>query len=120
MAARAVTSSASTPWSYGCREQPLGRGPNPDQPCAFIGTTAPQPKEPPDHGPGYSHGGLRTKIHLMCDNHGIRQGIHVTPREPHESTTFEIIVERVLLPHRYRTQYWPEIRSTIIPRSGAR
>jgi len=33
-------------------------------------------EEPPDHALGRSRGGFGTKIHLVCDSHGIIVAIH--------------------------------------------
>jgi transposase len=74
----------------------------------LAGPKAAQLKEPPDHALGYSKGGFTTKIHLLCENHGILLGIYITPGQQHESTVFEIVIERVLLPHHRGQRFWPE------------
>lgn len=64
--------------------------------------------EPPDHALGYSKGGFGTKVHLLCDQHGILLGIYVTPGQRHESKVFETVVRRVMLPHRRGRRFWPD------------
>jgi transposase len=81
---------------------------NPDRPRVLAGPKAAQLEEPPDHALGYSRGGFTTKIHLLCENHGILLGVYVTPGQQHESTAFEIVVHRVLLPHHRGRRFWPE------------
>jgi transposase len=73
---------------------------NPEAPPLLAGPKAAQLEEPADHALGYSRGGFGTKIHLLCEEHGIPLGIYVTPGQQHESTAFETLMERVLLPHR--------------------
>lgn len=58
-----------------------------------------QLKEPPDHALGYSRGGFRTKVHLLCDEHGVLLGIYLTPGQRHDSKGFEPVLRRVMLPH---------------------
>ena len=74
----------------------------------LAGPKAAQLKEPPDHALGYSRGGFSTKIHLLCDIHGILLDIYVTPGQRHDSKVFEIVVERVLLPHHRGQRFWPD------------
>jgi len=63
--------------------------------------------EPLDHALGYSRGGFGTKIHLLCEGHGIPLAVYVTPGQRHESTAFEVVVQRVLLPRRPGQRFWP-------------
>jgi transposase len=72
------------------------------------GPKAAQLEEPADHALGYSRGGFGTKIHLLCEEHGIALGIYVTPGQQHESTAFETLMGRVLLPHRRGQRFWPD------------
>jgi transposase len=81
---------------------------NSDRPRELAGPKAAQLKEPPDHALGYSQGGFSTKIHLICESHGTLLAVYVTPGQRHESTAFEIMVERVMLPHHRGQRYWPE------------
>jgi transposase len=74
----------------------------------LAGPKAAQLVEPPDHALGYSQGGFSTKVHLVCESHGILLGIYVTPGPRHESKFFETVVERVLLGHHRGQQFWPE------------
>jgi transposase len=72
------------------------------------GPKAAQLDEPPDHALGYSRGGFGTKVHLVCEEHGIPLGVYVTPGQQHESTVFPILMARVLLPHRRGQRFWPD------------
>jgi len=81
---------------------------NPGRRRILAGPKAAQLKEPPDPAPGYSRGGLGTKVHLLCDNQGILLGASVTPGQRHESRVFETVTERVLLPHHRGQRFWPE------------
>lgn len=74
----------------------------------LAGPAAAQLQEPPDHALGYSKGGFGTKVHLVCENHGILLGIYVTPGQRHESKFFETVVERVRLVHHRGQQFWPD------------
>jgi transposase len=74
----------------------------------LAGKKAAQLEEPLDHALGYSKGGFGTKVHLMCEQHGILLGIYVTPGQQHESTVFETVAQRVMLPHHRGQRYWPE------------
>jgi DDE family transposase len=108
MAAWAVTSGVSIPRSSGRRERSPVRKKNPGRSRVLAGPKAAQLKEPSDHALGYSRGGFSTKIHLLCDSHGILLGIYVTPGQRHDSKVFEIVVERVLLPHHRGQRFWPD------------
>jgi transposase len=57
---------------------------------------------------GRSQGGFGTKVHLLCDSHGIPLGIYVTPGQRHESKFFETVAQRVLLQRRRGQRYWPQ------------
>ncbi len=74
----------------------------------LAGPKAAQLKEPPDHALGYSRGGFSTKVHLLCDRHGLLLGIYLTPGQRHDCKGFEPTVRRVLLPHHHGRGYWPE------------
>ena len=67
-----------------------------------------QLKEPQDHALGRSRGGFGTKVHLICDSHGIVLAVFVTPGQRHESTVFEIVMERVALTRRKGQRWWPK------------
>jgi transposase len=56
---------------------------------------------------GYSRGGFGTKVHLLVTDRGVVLGIYVTPGQQHESTAFEPLMRRVLLPRRRGHAYWP-------------
>jgi transposase len=72
------------------------------------GPTAAQLEEPADHALGRSQGGFGTKVHLLCDSHGIPLSIYVTPGQRHESKFFETVAQRVLLRRRRGHRYWPD------------
>jgi transposase len=108
VAAWAATSGASTPRSSGPVTPPPGRKKNPGRARVLAGPKAAQLQEPPDHALGYSRGGFGTKVHLVCEDHGILLGIYVTPGQRHESKFFETVIERVMVPHRRGQPYWPE------------
>jgi transposase len=80
----------------------------PAQPCELPGSKAMQLKEPQDHALGRSRGGFGTKVHLICDSHGIVLAIFVTPGQSHESTAFETVMERVALTRRKGQRRWPK------------
>jgi transposase len=85
-----------------------GRKKKAARPRQLAGPKAAQLEEPADHALGRSQGGFGTKVHLLCESHGIPIGIYVTPGHRHESKFFETVVQRVLL-HRRRGQgYWPK------------
>jgi transposase len=66
-----------------------------------------QLEEPPEHALGYSRGGFGTKVHLLVTGGGVVLGIYVTAGQRHESTAFEPLMRRILLPRRRGTPYWP-------------
>jgi transposase len=74
----------------------------------LAGPKATQLEEPVDHALGRSKGGFGTKLHLLCDSHGIPLGIYVTPGQRHESKFFETVIERVWLRRRPGQRYWPK------------
>ena len=47
------------------------------------------PEEPDDHALGRSRGGFSTKIHLLCDGHGLPLHFHLTAGQTHESTVVD-------------------------------
>lgn len=81
---------------------------NPGHSRRLSGPKAAQLLEPSDHALGYSRGGLGTKVHLICDEHGILLAIYLTPGQRHDSKGFEPVAERVLLPHHRGRGFWPE------------
>lgn len=76
------------------------------KPRRLAGSARAQLEEPPDHALGYSRGGFGTKIHLLIEDHGIVLGIFVTAGQQHESTAFETLMGRVMLPG--RSKRWPD------------
>jgi transposase len=47
------------------------------------------PQEPADHALGRSRGGFSTKLHILCDEHGLPLHFHLTAGQDHESTALE-------------------------------
>jgi transposase len=45
---------------------------------------------------------------LVCDDRGTPLAIFVTAGQRHESTAFETVMGRVLLPHRRGQRFWPK------------
>lgn len=66
-----------------------------------------QVQEPPDHALGRSRGGFGTKVHLVCDGHGIVLAVWVTPGQRHESQAAAVVLLRAKRPRRARRQRWP-------------
>ena len=66
-----------------------------------------QVQEPRDHALGRSQGGFGTKVHLVCDGHGIVLAVWVTPGQQHESQAFRIVLLRVKRPRRAGRRRWP-------------
>lgn len=66
-----------------------------------------QVQEPQDHALGRSQGGLGTKVHLVCDGHGILLAVWVTPGQRHESQAFVIVLLRAKRPRRAGRRCWP-------------
>ena len=56
--------------------------------------------EPTDHALGRSRGGDGSKIHLVCDGHGLPMAVTVTAGQRHESTQFEAVLDQVRVPRR--------------------
>lgn len=51
------------------------------------------PQEPDDHALGRSRGGFSTKIHLLCDGHGLPLHFHLTPGQTHDSIVLDELLE---------------------------
>jgi len=66
-----------------------------------------QVQEPQDHALGRSQGGFGTKVHLVCDGHGIVLAVWVTPGQRHESQAFAIVMLRAKRPRRAGRRRWP-------------
>jgi transposase len=64
-------------------------------------------EEPPDHALGRSRGGFGTKVHLVCDSHGMIVAIHVTAGQAHESKALEPAMARRLFHCRRGRRRWP-------------
>jgi transposase len=80
----------------------------PDSIPVLDGPPAAQLVEPPDHALGYSRGGYGTKVHLLCDEHGIPLGIHLTPGQRNECKAFEPLMKRVMVATAGAPEGWPE------------
>jgi transposase len=46
-------------------------------------------EEPRDHALGRSRGGFSTKIHILCDGHGLPLHFHLTAGQTHESSVLD-------------------------------
>jgi transposase len=66
-----------------------------------------QVQEPPDHALGRSQGGFGTKVHLVCDGHGIVLAVWVTPGQQHESQAFAAVLLRAKRPRAAGRPRWP-------------
>jgi transposase len=66
-----------------------------------------QVQEPQDHALGRSQGGFGTKVHLVCDGHGIVLALGVTPGQRHESQAFDIVLLRAKRPRQAGQRRWP-------------
>ena len=77
------------------------------QPRRLGGNQATRLEEPADHALGRSRGGFGSKVHLLCDEHGIPLSLYVTAGQRHESKAFEAVLGRVALPRRLGLRRWP-------------
>jgi transposase len=80
---------------------------NPGAPPRLGGPAAMQVQEPQDHALGCSQGGFGTKVHLVCDSHGIVLAVWVTPGQRHESQAFAVVLLRAKRPRRAGRPRWP-------------
>ena len=74
----------------------------------LAGPESLQVVEPQDHALGRSQGGFGTKVHLVCDGHGIVLAVWVTPGQRHESQALAIVLLRAKRPRRAGRRRWPE------------
>jgi len=86
---------------------PPGRKKNPDQLPVLGGPESLQVQEPQDHALGRSRGGFGTKIHLVCDGHGIVLAVWATPGQQHESQALAVVLLRARRPRRAGQRRWP-------------
>jgi transposase len=63
--------------------------------------------EPLDHALGRSRGGYGTKVHLVCDSHGVVLAVFVTAGQRHESKAFEPVMFRARRPRLAGRKRWP-------------
>lgn len=73
----------------------------------MAGPESLQVREPQGHALGRSQGGFGTKVHLVCDGHGIGLAVWVTPGQRHESRAFAIVLLRAKRPRRSGRRRWP-------------
>jgi transposase len=66
-----------------------------------------QLQEPADHALGRSRGGFGTKIHLVCDSHGLIVAVYATAGQRHDSKAFEPTMARRLFHRRKGARRWP-------------
>src|ERR1700687_5050629 len=52
-------------------------------------------EEPADHGVGRSRVGLSTKIHQLCDGHGLPLVVLIGPGHAHDSPMFEALMDQL-------------------------
>ncbi len=52
------------------------------------------PEEPGDHALGRSRGGFTTKIHILCDGHGLPLAFRLTAGQTHESQVLDELLEK--------------------------
>jgi len=86
---------------------PPGRKKNPGIAPQLGGPAPLQVQEPQDHALGRSQGGFGTKVHLVCDGHGIVLAVWATPGQRHESQAFAIVMLRAKRPRRAGRRRWP-------------
>src|SRR5262245_46866924 len=103
----ATTSGSLMPPSSAPAARLAGRKKKPDEMPRLGGPRPAQLEEPVEHALGYSRGGFGTKVHLLVTDRGVVLGIYVTPGQPHESTAFDPVMRRVVLPRRRGQPYWP-------------
>ena len=88
--------------SMGLRSEPRGVAP--------AGGKKQDPAEPEDHALGRSRGGYGTKLHILCDGHGVPLHFHLTPGQLHDSKAFDVLLEaadRVLVDEDRVAMPWP-------------
>jgi transposase len=54
--------------------------------------------EPADHGIGRSRGGLTSKVHQLCDGHGLPLVVLVGPGHAHDSTVLPALMAHLRVP----------------------
>src|SRR5258708_6957279 len=106
-AASTVTCGWSMPPSSAPAGPLPGRKKNPDQLPLLSGPESLQVQEPQDHALGRSRGGFGTKIHLVCDSHGIMLAVWATPGQQHESQAMAVVLLRARRPRRAGRRRWP-------------
>lgn len=74
----------------------------------LAGCSATQVQEPLDHALGYCRGGYGTKVHLLCEEHGLPLGIYLTPGQRHESKAFQPLWEHDAVGLEESEPPWPE------------
>src|SRR5438105_15047470 len=95
------------PLSSALAGPPPGRKKKPAAAPRLGGPESMQVEEPPEHALGRSRGGFSTKVHLVCDGHGIVLAVWVTPGQQHESLALSVVLLRARRPRRAGRQRWP-------------
>src|SRR5258708_26554660 len=95
------------PPSSAPRGPPPGRKKKPGVAPRLGGPESLQVQEPEDHALGRSQGGFGTKVHLVCDGHGILLAVWLTPGQRHESQAFAIALLRAKRPRQAGRRRWP-------------
>src|SRR5437868_14788194 len=95
------------PLSSALAGPPPGRKKKPAAAPRLGGPESMQVEEPPEHALGRSQGGFGTKVHLVCDSHGIVLAVWVTPGQRHESQAFAIVMLRAKRPRQSSRRSWP-------------
>jgi transposase len=85
-----------------------GRKKNPRVWPQLSGPPSLQVQEPQDHALGRSRGGFATKVHLVCEGHGIVLAVWLTPGQQHESQAFSVVLLRARRPRRAGRRSWPQ------------
>src|SRR5207302_10412713 len=106
-----ASSTASCGWSMPPSSAPAGPPPgrkkNSRRRHVLAGPESLQVVEPKDHALGRSQGGFGTKVHLVCDSHGIVLAVWVTRGQRHESQAFAVVLLRAKRPRRAGRPRWP-------------
>src|SRR5947199_6183987 len=95
------------PPSFGLCGPPPARKKKPESPPRLGGPESMQMQEPQDHAFGRSRGGFGTKVHLVCDGHGIVLAVWLTPGQRHESQAFSVVMLRAKRPRITGRRSWP-------------
>ncbi len=106
MVAWATLCGLSMPPSFAPAVPRAGRKKNPDA-APRLGGPKPAQLKSLLNMRSDTRGGFGTKVNLLVTDRGVVLGIYVTPGQQHESTAFEPLMRRILLPRRRGIPYWP-------------